>query len=634
MCGICGAIQIEGEPRTVLPVETLERMTDVMTHRGPNDRGTYAAPGIALGVRRLSIVDVEGGHQPVSNEDGSIWAVQNGELYNHLELRTRFESDGHAYRSRCDTEIIPHLYEHAGPAFVEQLRGKFAIAVWDERRRRAVIARDRLGIKPLYFARAGDLLLFASELKSILASGLVDAELDYEAIDAYLTFGFIPSPHTPLAQVSKLLPGHRLVVENGTVRNERYWAYPRPNGGSDGLTTEERSHRLLELLEESVKLRLMSDVPLGAMLSGGLDSSLIVALMARNMSEPVKTFSVGFREDELNELADARFVSELFGTEHHELELSITDQELNLEQLVWHLDEPLADLSAVGFLALSELAADHVTVALSGQGADELLGGYTRYRTAALAERWRSVPRPLRRGGEFAALRGPERARRAARMLSIEDSTERIRAAYDAESAAGRLRLAGGPLDARSDAAPRRVIESKLDGFCGGPLAELLFVDAQLGLVDDMLHYFDRASMAHSLEVRVPFLDHHLVEFCARVPNNEKVRRLTTKYLLKEASRGILPERIVDKKKIGFFHGVVEQWIAEQTPRAASQYLLQGGSRYSEFLDADRVAGLVAEQAATRGYSSSHMVFKILMLEVWLSAFLPAALRPAARSFD
>ena len=386
MCGICGVVQITGTERPVVAPDVLDAMTDAMIHRGPSDRGTYAADGIALGARRLSIVDVAGGHQPVSNENGTIWAVQNGELYNHEDLRRQLASDGHTFRSDCDTDILPHLYEYAGTAFAERLRGKFAIAVWDGARRRAVVARDRLGVKPLYYARSGDLLLFASELKSLLASGLIGTELDYEAIDVYLTLGFFPAPKTPLAMVSKLLPGQRLVVESGEVKVEEYWAYPKPEVDSRP-SVDEWTEGLLELLDESVRLRLMSDVPLGAMLSGGLDSSLIVALMARHMTEPVKTFAIGFAEaGDDNELADARYVSQLFGTDHHELELSYVNDTVKLEELVWYLDEPVADLSALGFHALSQMAAKHVTVALSGQGADELFGGYTKHAAASLVD--------------------------------------------------------------------------------------------------------------------------------------------------------------------------------------------------------------------------------------------------------
>jgi len=409
----------------VIERETLDRMTDAMTHRGPNDRGTFMSDGVALGVRRLSVVDVEGGHQPFANEDRRVWAVQNGELFNHAEIRDGLSRTGHRFASRCDTEILPHLYEERGPDFPTALRGMFGIALWDERERRAVIVRDRLGIKPIYYAVAGDLILFASELKSLLASGLVDTQLDYEAIDAFLSLGFVPGPLTPLAGVRKLMPGHRIVVDPAGYRVEQYWEYPRPE--PQKLSLEEAADGLLELLEESVKLRLMSDVPLGAMLSGGIDSSVIVALMARQMSEPVKTFSIGFAEaGEGNELADARFVAERFGTEHHELELSFAEQTVDLAELVWFMDEPLADLSSLGFLALSELAARNVTVALSGQGADELLGGYRKHRAAAVAGRWQRLPRPLRSLGLAALERGPARLGRATETLRADGAAARL----------------------------------------------------------------------------------------------------------------------------------------------------------------------------------------------------------------
>src|SRR5262249_51669768 len=269
MCGICGVVQVGGEPRPLVSQETLDRMTDLLTHRGPNDRGTYLDLGIALGVRRLSIVDVSGGHQPVRNEDGAVWAVQNGELYNHVDVRGELASKTHRFRSRCDTDVIPHLYEEAGPSFGARLRGKFAIALWDSRHRRAVLVRDRLGVKPLYFAESGDLLVFASELKSLLGSGLVKPELDFDAVEAYLTFGFVPGPHTPLRNVFKLLPGHQLVVEGGRVQIEPYWTVPEPAIRAGDRPASEWAEELGALLDEAVRLRLMSDVPLGAMLSGG-----------------------------------------------------------------------------------------------------------------------------------------------------------------------------------------------------------------------------------------------------------------------------------------------------------------------------------------------------------------------------
>jgi len=604
-------------------------MTDVMTHRGPNDRGLFIRDGIGFGARRLSIVDVPGGHQPLANEDGDVWAVQNGELYNHGLLRERLEAQGHRFRSRCDTEVIPHLYEQFGPTFPTHVRGMFGLAVWDEQRRRAVLARDRLGIKPLYHARVGDLLLFASELKGLLASGLIDPVLDYEAIDAYLTLGYVPGPMTPLAGVSKLMPAQLLVVEDGRVRLESFWEYPAPEVGTR-LDEAEYRRLVIEKLEESVRLRLMSDVPLGAMLSGGLDSSLVVALMAKNMSEPVKTFSVGFAEaGRENELEDARHVAEFFGTDHHELELSFAEDTVDLEQLVWHLDEPLADLSSVGFLALSELAARDVTVALSGQGADELFGGYTKHRAASLAGAWQRLPAPIADAGSSLAGHAPGRFRRAGLTLAASDPVERLLAMSGRLDDGLRERLLVGPMKTAAGDSAARAIAARLDGVPDDPLPVTLYLDGQLALVDDMLHYFDRTSMAHSLEVRVPFLDHEFVELAARIPSDLKVRRLQRKWLLKQVARGIVPDRAIDKRKVGFFRGSVGDWFQAQAGKSIESYLLQPEPRYAEFLDREEVRRLVQGQMDRSNGANRHLLLAILLLEIWLASYLPRALAAA-----
>jgi asparagine synthase (glutamine-hydrolysing) len=626
MCGICGVIQIGGEPRRVLPDHVLDRMTDAMSHRGPNDRGTHVSPGASIGARRLSIVDVDGGHQPFGNEDSTIWAIQNGELYNHASIREDLRRRGHRFASRCDTEILPHLYEEHGPAFAEQLRGMFAIAVWDQTRQRGVIARDRLGIKPLYYAICGDLVVFASELKSLLASGLVPSDLDYEAIDAYLALGFFPAPATPLAAVKKLEPGCILVIEDGVVEQRRFWSYPEPTLERGG-DLEEWSARLLAELEESVRMRLMSDVPLGAMLSGGLDSSLIVALMSKLMDRPVQTFAVGFREaGEGNELADARFVANVLGAEHHELELSFAEETISLDRLVWHLDEPLADLSSLGFIALSELAAQHVTVALSGQGADELLGGYRKHRAASIAGAWQRVPAPLRRMLLAAAERGPDRVRRPVETLAAAGPAERLLAMSGALAPGTRHRLVRGPLAELDGNAALRAISYRLGDFPDAPLPAALYLDGQLGLADDMLHYFDRASMAHSLEVRVPFLDHHVVALCASMPADLKVRRLETKHVLRHAARGLVPDRIIDKPKIGFFNSAVDGWFRAQTRGAISDYLLGPSPRYAELIDRGEVERLVRSHATSGRSEDGYALLSILMLEIWLSEYLPRAI--------
>jgi asparagine synthase (glutamine-hydrolysing) len=625
MCGICGVVQISGAPREVVTRDVLARMTDVMTHRGPNDRGFFVAPGVALGVRRLSIIDVADGHQPFENENETVWAIQNGELYNHDAVRDDLRRRGHRFRTRCDTEILPHLYEEVEDALPSRLWGKFGVAVWDGRRRRALIARDRLGVKPLYYAVVGDLLVFASELKSVLASGLVEPDLDLEAIDAYLTFGFFAAPATPLARVRKLEPGHRLVVDGG-VDIAPYWAFPHPNPDKS-LTEATAAELVREQLEQAVELRLMSDVPLGAMLSGGLDSSLLVALMARNMSEPVKTFSVGFVEDgDRSELGDAREVASAFGADHHELELSMSDTTTSLEDLVWALDEPLADLSALGFKVLSELAAQHVTVAIAGQGADELFAGYSRYRRAAYVERSRSLPQPVVGAAAFALGKAGGRYARFAGALLAHDSAARY-VSLRAPNLDVTLRrsLVRDPL--RTDhASASAAVARHAAGLDGGPVADALFLDAQLGLVDDMLHYSDRVSMAHSLEVRVPFLDHRVVELAATIPTAFKVKGGTTKYLLKQIARGLVPDRIIDKPKTGFFNLAVDRWLRAQLEGRAADFLLADQPAFADFMSVDGVRRLVAEARAGKQVSGDAL-FALLVLEVWLSTFLPGALQ-------
>jgi len=624
MCGICGVVQIGGEPREIVSQALLDSMTDVMTHRGPNDRGTYVAPGIALGVRRLSIVDVQGGHQPVLSEDGTVVAIQNGELYNHAEVRRELQRDGHAFASHCDTEILPHIYERNGPSFPKQLYGKFAVAVWDERQRRAVLARDRLGVKPLYWTRRGDLVIFASELKAVLASGLVAATLDMEAIDLYLSLGFIPGPRTPLVGVRKLAPGSVLTIDAGEVREEPYWSYPEPDPDPQPRPIDEYADELLELLRAAVSDRLMSDVPLGAMLSGGLDSSLIVALMADASSNPVITFAVGFREDEANELADARRVAEMFGCEHHELELSVTENALELDELVWHLDEPIADLSALGFDVLSRLAAQHVTVALAGQGADELFGGYTKHRAAAQIRPFIGLPPAVRAG--LAALPWPTpRLRRGFEALAARDPSQRLLAMSGRLTNNSRSALYRGGLTNVSVDNVWSTMEAVRGGVDGDPLAMTLYLDARVGLVDDMLLYFDKTSMAHSLEVRVPFLDHRLVEWAARVPSPMKVHRGVTKRVLKEAGMQVLPRATVHKRKVGFFRSALEVWLDAQLDGTGAERLRAGDAAYRDFLDGAAVERLVADYRREPSEDRSRLVFAILLLESWLTSFVQRA---------
>ena len=595
-------------------------MTDAMTHRGPDDRGTHRAPGIALGIRRLSIVDIAGGQQPVTSEDESIVAVQNGELYNHDAVRSELLRQGHVLTTRSDTEVIPHVYERDGDRFPVALHGKFAIAVWDERRHRALLARDRLGVKPLYWARTGELVVFASELKSMLASSLIEPELDLEALDLFLSLGYIPGPRTPLAGVHKLAPGGVLVVGDGQIREEQYWRYPHPETDPAHRKLGDAADELLELLRMAVHDRLMSDVPLGAMLSAGLDSSLIVALMAEATTGRVNTFSVGFREDPANELGDARRIADHFGCEHHELELSVTDDVLDLDDLVWHLDEPVADLSALGFDLLSKLASQHVTVALAGQGADELFGGYQKHRAAATMQRLVAFPAVTRRlvanvpwpsarpAAKRSVLAAPNASRRLLAMSGRLDPVLR-RALY-------RERLATVDEDAAYAA-----VERAREGVDADLLAVTLYLDAKLALVDDMLLYFDKTSMAHSLEVRVPFLDHRLVEWAATIPSEFKVTRGMTKRILKVAGSKYLPSETVSKRKVGFFRFATTTWLLAQLDGPSGERLLDPAAAYTELLEPHTVRALVKDFQRAPAEDTARLVFAILLLESWLTSF-------------
>ena len=606
-----------------LPEHVLRTMTDVMAHRGPDDAGHESGEGFSLGARRLSIIDVEGGHQPFADERGRVWAAQNGEIYNHDALREELRGRGHVLKSRCDTEVLPHLYEEHGADLGSRLRGMFAVAAWDRQERHGVLIRDRLGIKPLYYAVAGDVVVFGSELKCLLASGLVSDELDPEAIAAYLSLGYVPGSMTPLRQVRKLGPGERLVVAGGRMSVERWWRYPAPDPDPVERSSEEWAELLLDKLDESVRLRLMSDVPLGAMLSGGLDSSLIVALMRRHMSEPLKTFSVGFAGAD-SELGDARRVAEWNGADHTELEVDLRTDAGDLADLVWHLDEPLADLSALGFLPLCRLAREQVTVALTGQGADELLGGYRKHRVASLAEAWGRVPGPLRAPAAAALRHGPGRAGRLVDALQAPDPVTRLLASSGLVHPDLSGDLFSGALAQHAGAAETQLRGRLAGAPAAAPLEAALYLDARLGLVDDMLTYFDRASMACSLEVRVPFLDHELVELCARIPAAHKVRRLQGKHVLRLAARDHVPAFVLDKRKRGFFNEAVGSWVGAGDGALVDELLLGRDPAYERVVDRAVVERAVSEWRAGRGHAN--LLLALMMLEVWLGGYLPRAL--------
>ena len=565
MCGITGAIWTD--PAAAIATETLRRMTDVLRHRGPDDEGSYTSvykthaagdmsPGVALGHRRLSIIDVSGGHQPLANEDGSVWIVFNGEIYNHRELRHRLEGSGHQFRTHCDTEAIVHLYEDEGLDFVGHLNGMFALAIWDARRRRLVLARDRLGQKPLYYRHEHSRLLFASELKSLLEVPDVQRRIDPQALDEYLTYQYVPHPRTIFEGFSKLPPAHYGVFADGRFTVERYWQPDFDREANRPL--DDYVEELRELLTSAVRLRMEADVPLGAFLSGGIDSSLIVALMQKLAREPVKTFSIGFGVPEFDESNHARRVAERWGTDHHEFQVEPRAVEV-LEKLVWYYDEPFADSSAIPTYYVSKLSRQHVTVALSGDGGDELFAGYDRYRAvrwaarldrlpawsrSAVTNRWvrswagrgrqRSFKRRLGRFGEALAF-GPQR--RYLEWVSMFNEARRANLYSDAFLD----RLPDhDPFDFLADAFAR---VRHRDEVTAASLVDLVTY-----LPCDLMTKVDIASMATSLECRSPFLDHRVAELAIGMPLRYKMHGGRGKWVLRKAFADLLPREVTSRE--------------------------------------------------------------------------------------
>jgi asparagine synthase (glutamine-hydrolysing) len=625
MCGICG---LAGSATDRPPLEpmVLKAMTDVIVHRGPDEDGSYIAAGIAMGMRRLSVIDLSDSHQPLSNERGDVWTVFNGEIFNFPELRRELQTKGHRLRTSGDTETIVHLYEEHGADFPTRLRGMFGIAVWDQARRRLVLTRDRMGVKPLYYALTPRGLAFASEIKSLLAGRLVEPSLDPMAAELYLAYGYVPGPRTLFAGVQKLAPATTLVWEDGKLVEEGVYWTPWDSPIPSGVSWEEDQENLLALLRESVRARMVSDVPLGVMLSGGLDSSLVTALMSEVSAEPVKTFSVGFTEDaQANELADARRVAQRFGTDHHELLTSAMDHPSLLEDALWHLEEPITDLSFLGFLLLSRLAREHVTVALCGQAADELLGGYAKHAVAHAADHLRRLPSPARSLLAAAARRLPEGSRggRGLRAIATDDNAERLLQMSRVVLPGQRLALLDP--DFRSNDAERELREAihmRENGRDGSVLLQTLHLDTKLALVDLMFLYFDKMSMATSLEIRVPFADHDVVAFCMGLPDDRRIMRGRRKEILRRVSRGLLDDSTIDKKKRAFFRSASSTWLKANRGGIVEEALLDERGRSRGIFAPGAVDRLIS-QSQGRGRSGEALL-SVLMLELWHRQFIDA----------
>src|SRR5437870_1915453 len=605
MCGICGIAARRGRA----DLDRVAAMSATLVHRGPDSFGEYVDGPVAIAARRLSIIDLETGDQPIGNENGTVHVVQNGEIYNYRELRRELERAGHRFRTNGDTEVLLHLYEEHGDAFAARLRGMFAVAIWDARRRRLLLARDRFGIKPLYYRDADGELSFASELRA-----LPRGEIDLDALEAFLAFNSIPAPLTIFRDARKLPAGHLLVWEDGSVHLERF-ARPAPAVEAREDEEAELVEELRARLRDSVRAHLVSDVPVGVLLSGGVDSSLLAALAAEESSGPVRTFSIGFEERSFDELGDARLVAERYGTQHRELVLR-PHAALLLPALAEAFDEPFADSSALPTYLVSQLAAQDVKVALSGEGGDELFGGYYTYVADRLAERvggLARIARPLveRLPSSSARASFDYKAKRFVRAAHLPP-LERPHAWKEIFSPEARAELTGR----RDWFDPVDLYRARFGETVGAELlARLQDVDLGIYLVDDLLVKTDRASMAHSLEARVPYLDPLVAGFALSLPDRLKVRGLRKKLLLRRAAAPLLPRRIVYGRKRGFSIPAAA-WLRGELEPFARETLSRTVLRRQGFFRPETVLRLLADHVAGRE-DRSRQLWGLLSFTLW-----------------
>jgi asparagine synthase (glutamine-hydrolysing) len=602
MCGINGLFNFS--PSLSADGEVVRAMQAVARHRGPDDSGVFLAGNVGLGFNRLSIIDLAGGHQPMSNEDETVWIVFNGEIYNFASLRQELIQRGHRFRTHSDTETIVHAWEEFGEKCVERLRGMFAFAIWDSRKKVLFIARDRLGIKPLYYYQDRERFAFASEMKSLLEVPQIPRNLNTAALAEFLQRRYVIAPHTMLEGIKKLEPGHSIIVHASGSSFHRYWDVPV--GEQREITEAQAIEETGSLIEECVRMHLVSDVPLGAFLSGGLDSSVVVGLMHKLGVQDIKTFSIGYNSPE-SELKYARVVADHFHTDHHELQLTPVAFQDILPKIVWHMDEPVGDQASIPLYYLAEFARRKVTVALSGEGSDELFGGYPIYSRMLQFERWNRIPGARSAGHLLAQVAGDTKVRKYAQMLgrTLEERYGGVGMLFSRMQAENLLK--------KPDTALEGVAMAY--GRCQGStaLSRMSYIDIKTWLPDDLLVKADRMSMAHSLELRVPFLDHVLVEFAARLPDSFKIREGVTKYLLKKWAEPLLPRDIIYRSKKGF-PVPTKSWFRGDLAGFARETLLAADSISRTFFDKAALENLLAmHQREDR----SEQIYSLLVFDQW-----------------
>ena len=626
MCGICGKLEFSQGAK--VSVGLIKAMADTIIHRGPDDEGFYVSGQIGLGFRRLSIIDLSGGHQPLSNEDGSLRVIFNGEIYNYRELRDRLLKKGHIFKTNTDTEVLVHLYEEHGEGLLRYLRGMYAFALWDEKSKSLMLARDRVGIKPIYYHLSPHSLIFASEIKAILADPTVQPEINTAVIDRFFSFYYVPGEETLLKGICKLAPGHYMVVNQAQAQIRQYWdlQFPDQTGDRNLKTAEEE---LLNLLDETVRLHMISDVPVGFLLSGGVDSTAMLRLATGKTDQSISSYTVGFSEPGVtDERPYARQAASACGSEHHEI--TITSKEFSdfLPQYMWHMEEPFCEPPAVALYYVSKFARQFVTVLISGEGGDEAFAGYQNYRNLLWLERFKNLPGPFRQIF-FGALSGIERLTHSDKLGYYStlanvpfdsyyyNRTFGPTALFNCQSTAPYSKEFAEHVSKQTSFSPVNKYLQKTAGE--DLLSRMLYVDTKTWLPGDLLLKADKITMANSLELRVPLLDHKVLEFAAALPSNFKVRGCTTKYILKKTLGGLVPKEILNRRKTGF-PVPYELWLRTELKDWVHQVLSDQRTVERGYFEKSQIESLVAKNQQEGGFSKE--IFCLITLELWHRTFL------------